>query len=260
MTFSTLNLDVNGAVATLTVNRPKALNALSSQVLGEIDGAVADLERQPGVRALIVTGAGEKAFVAGADIAEMAGLDPAGAAAFVALGQRVFDRLEALPFPTVAAVNGYALGGGLELALACDLIYASDRAKFGLPEVGLGIIPGFGGTQRLARWVGLSRAKEMIFTGDTIDAAQARAWGLALEVLPPEKLISHCAGVIERCLQKGPLAISRAKRAVSGGADLPLREGLALEREAFSGLFDSADRREGMNAFLEKRPPVYTGR
>jgi len=160
----------------------------------------------------------------------------------------------------VAAVNGFALGGGCELALACDFIYASENARFGLPEVSLGILPGFGGTQRLTRLLGRARAKELIFTGDVIDAAKAKEIGLVLDVVPLSNLLAHARAALERIAKKGPLAVRRAKEAIDRGADLELADGLTIERQVFSDLFDSDDRREGMKAFLEKRPPVFTGR
>lgn len=255
-----VRVEHDGPFATVTVDRPKSLNALDSRTLEELEKACAHLSGRPELRGVIVTGAGEKAFVAGADIAEMNAMDATRARHFGALGQRVMDVIAALPVPVVAAVNGFALGGGCELALACDFIYASENAKFGLPEVSLGVLPGFGGTQRLTRLVGRARAKELIFTGDMIDAARAREIGLVLEVVPLPKLLSHARAALERVAKKGPLAVRRAKEAIDRGADLELADGLHIERELFSDLFDSADRREGMNAFLEKRPPNFTGR
>lgn len=255
-----VRVELDGPFATVTVDRPKSLNALDSRTLEELEKACAHLSGRPELRGVIVTGAGEKAFVAGADIAEMNAMDATRARHFGALGQRVMDVIAALPVPVVAAVNGFALGGGCELALACDFIYASENAKFGLPEVSLGVLPGFGGTQRLTRLVGRARAKELIFTGDMIDAARAREIGLVLEVVPLPKLLSHARAALERVAKKGPLAVRRAKEAIDRGADLELADGLHIERELFSDLFDSADRREGMNAFLEKRPPNFTGR
>jgi enoyl-CoA hydratase len=255
-----VRVELDGPFATVTVDRPKSLNALDSRTLEELEKACAHLSGRPELRGVIVTGAGEKAFVAGADIAEMNAMDATRARHFGALGQRVMDVIAALPVPVVAAVNGFALGGGCELALACDFIYASENAKFGLPEVSLGVLPGFGGTQRLTRLVGRARAKELIFTGDMIDAARAREIGLVLEVVPLPKLLPHARAALERVAKKGPLAVRRAKEAIDRGADLELADGLHIERELFSDLFDSADRREGMNAFLEKRPPNFTGR
>jgi len=255
-----VRVEVDGAFATVTVDRPKSLNALDTRTLQELEKAASELSQRPEVRGVIVTGAGEKAFVAGADIAEMNGMDVERARHFGALGQRVMDALSALPVPVVAAVNGFALGGGCELALACDFIYASENARFGLPEVSLGVIPGFGGTQRLSRLVGRARAKELIFTGDTIDAARAKEIGLVLDVVPLPKLLPHARAALERVAKKGPLAVRRAKESIDRGADLELADGLRIEREVFSDLFSSADRREGMKAFLEKRPAAFTGR
>jgi enoyl-CoA hydratase len=259
VTEQTIRLTIDGTTATITVDRPKALNALNTATLDQMEEALAAVAQQRELRGLIVTGAGEKAFVAGADIAEMMNLNLEQSLAFAARGHRVFDALERLHCPTLAAVNGFALGGGCELALACDCIYASETAKFGLPEVSLGIIPGFGGTQRLSRLVGRARAKELIFTGDMVDAPRAKAIGLALDVLPATQLLAHCQAVIARIAKKGPLAVARAKRVIAEGADLPLAKGNQLEREAFAELFVSADRREGMTAFLEKRPAVFHG-
>jgi enoyl-CoA hydratase len=255
-----VRVEVEGPFATVTVDRPKSLNALDSRTLQELERAAADLAGRDELRGVIVTGAGEKAFVAGADIAEMNGMDSDKARHFGALGQRVMDVIAALPVPVVAAVNGFALGGGCELALACDFIYASENARFGLPEASLGVVPGFGGTQRLSRLVGRARAKELIFTGDIIDAAKAKEVGLVLEVVPLSQLLGHARAALERIGKKGPLAIRRAKEAIDRGADLELADGLTIERKMFADLFDSADRREGMKAFFEKRPPVFAGR
>jgi enoyl-CoA hydratase len=259
MSEQTVRLSLEGITAVITVDRPKALNALNTSTLEQLEEALASVAEKPEVRGLIVTGAGEKAFVAGADIAEMMDLNIEQSLAFAARGHRVFDALEKLHCPTLAAVNGFALGGGCELALACDLIYASQNAKFGLPEVSLGIIPGFGGTQRLTRLVGRARAKELIFTGDMVDAARAQDIGLALDVVPAPQLLDHCRAVIARIAKKGPLAVARAKRVIAAGADLSLAAGNQLEREAFADLFRTSDRKEGMTAFLEKRPAVFRG-
>ena len=255
-----VRLEVEGPFATVTVDRPKSLNALDTRTLQELEKAMSELSQREQLRGVILTGAGEKAFVAGADIAAMNGMSADQARHFGALGQRVMDVIAALPVPVVAAVNGFALGGGCELALACDFIYASENARFGLPEVSLGILPGFGGTQRLTRLLGRARAKELIFTGDMIDAAKAEEIGLVLDVVPLANLLGHARAALERIAKKGPLAVRRAKEAIDRGADLELADGLTIERQVFSDLFDSADRREGMKAFLEKRPPVFTGR
>ncbi|MDY7231103.1 enoyl-CoA hydratase-related protein [Hyalangium rubrum] len=258
MAYENIRLESQGPVTTLTIDRPKALNALNSKTLQEIESALQSLTSE--TRVLILTGGGEKSFVAGADIAEMSAISASQAREFAALGHRVMAALESLPCVTIAAVNGFALGGGCELALGCDLIYASEKAKLGLPEVSLGVIPGFGGTQRLARLVGKMRAKELIFTGGHIPAAQAKEYGLVLEVLPPEQLMEHCRTVATKMLKNGPLAISQAKRVIEFGADQDLRAANELERQGFAALFGSEDQREGMKAFLEKRAAAFTGK
>jgi enoyl-CoA hydratase len=258
MAYENIRLDIDGTLATLTIDRPKALNALNSKTIGELEAALGALGS--GVRALILTGGGEKAFVAGADIAEMAQLSETQAQEFAAAGHRTLLKLEQLGIPTIAAVNGFALGGGTELALACDLIYASEKAVFGLPEVTLGVIPGFGGTQRLTRLVGKARAKEMIFTGGKLDAAKAKEIGLALEVLPADKLLEHARGVAAKILKVGPVAVAKAKQVIEANADADLRKALEAERLGFAELFGSSDQKEGMKAFLEKRPAQFTGK
>jgi enoyl-CoA hydratase len=260
MTYQNILFELQDGVALLTINRPKVLNALNRQTLGELEAVLQAEARGPEVRALVLTGAGEKAFVAGADISEMSGLTAPQARDFAELGQRVFGRLEALPVPTIAAVNGFALGGGSELALACDLVYASERARFGQPEVNLGLLPAWGGTQRLARRVGPMRALEIVLSGDTYDAARAREMGLCLEVLAPEKLLEHARAKARTIASRGPLAVAAAKRVLRAGADAGLAQGLALEAEAFGLVFASDDMREGTRAFLEKRPARFTGR
>jgi enoyl-CoA hydratase len=259
MSYENLLFQVEDGIAVLTMNRPKALNALNTRTLAELDALLQAEARDPAVRALVVTGAGDKAFVAGADISEMSAMTPAQARAFAELGQRAFARLEALPVPTVAAVNGFALGGGSELALACDLLYASERARFGQPEVNLGLVPAWGGTQRLARRVGAMRALEIVLTGDMYDAARAKEMGLCLEVLAPDALLPHAKAKAKVIASRGPLAVAAAKRLVRAGADAGLPQGLALEAEAFGLVFASDDMREGTKAFLEKRPPRFKG-
>jgi enoyl-CoA hydratase len=259
LTYENIKLEITETFAVLTVDRPKALNALNTKTFLEMEHALDELSMQKGVRALIVTGGGEKAFVAGADISEMADLHAEGGRRFSALGHRIMATLEALPFPTIAAVNGFALGGGLELALACDLIYASEKAQLGLPEVGLGVIPGFGGTQRLTRLLGRARAKEMLFTATRVDAAKAKEYGLVLDVLPADGLMAHCREVAEKIAKAGPLAVAEAKRIVEWGADQDLRAANALEQQAFGLLFGTEDQKEGMKAFVEKRKPAFKG-
>jgi enoyl-CoA hydratase len=258
MAYENILVAREGLVAILTVNRPKSLNALNAKTLREMTGAVREIADQS--RALILTGAGDKAFVAGADIAEMAPMTPWSAREFSELGHVLTALLEDIPCATIAAVNGYALGGGLELAVACDMIYASENAKLGLPEVTLGVTPGFGGTQRLVRLVGKLRAKEIIFTGEMVDAQTAARIGLVNSVVPQQELLDHCKKVAEKIAQRGPLAIGRAKRLVERGYDMPLRAANRQEAETFALLFDTQDRAEGMKAFLEKRPARFVGR
>jgi enoyl-CoA hydratase len=260
MAYENLLWEVKDGVGVLTVNRPKALNALDSRTLSELDALLQQEAVGPGVKALVVTGAGDKAFVAGADIAEMSGMSAEQGRAFAAAGQRVTARLEALPVVTIAAVNGFALGGGSELALACDLVYASEKARFGQPEVNLGLLPGWGGTQRLARRIGPMAALEVVVTGEIYDAARARELGLCLAVVPPDKLLEHAVAKAKLIASRGPLAVAAAKRALRAGADFGLAQGLTLEAEAFGLLFATEDMREGTRAFLEKRPARFQGK
>ncbi len=234
------------------------LNALDARTLDELGQVIGEVERGA-ARGLILTGAGDRAFVAGADIAAMAGFSAEEARAFAERGQAVLERLERLPVVTVAAVNGFALGGGCEVALACDLVYASERARFGQPEVNLGIIPGFGGTQRLPRRIGTMRALELLLTGEACDARRARELGLVLEVLAPDKLLPHAREQVRKVASRGPAAIASVKRLVQAGAGLPLSAACELERHGFAATFSTADAREGMRAFLEKRPPRFQG-
>jgi len=251
-------VDADG-VALVTFDRPKVLNALDARTVDELADAVGQVERDRAVRALVLTGAGDRAFVAGADIGAMSAMSPLEARRFAEAGHATLARLEALPIPTVAAVNGYALGGGCEVAMGCDLVYASDRARFGQPEVSLGIIPGFGGTQRLTRRVGIMRALELVLTGDAVDAARAREIGLALEVVPAAELLGFARAQARKIAARGPVAIAAAKRIVREGADADLRTANELERQAFAALFGTKDAREGMRAFVEKRSPRFEG-
>lgn len=260
MSYETLRVERDGGVAVVTVNRPEKLNALNATVLRELEAAVAALTTGPEpARCVVLTGAGEKAFVAGADIAAMSAMTVAQARAFSEAGHRVGFALERAPFPVIAAVNGFALGGGLELALACDFIYASDRAKVGQPEVNLGLVPGFGGTQRLARRVGIARARELIYSGDSIDAARALAIGLVNEVVPHGDLQSRARTRATELAAKAPLAVGTAKRVLLCGSETDLPTACELEATAFSALFASEDTREGTRAFVEKRPPAFRG-
>lgn len=249
----------NGVVW-IEIDRPKALNALNTPTLHELERALDEAAKDPELRVLVMTGAGEKAFVAGADIAEMSAMGPTQARVFSAVGHRVFEKLEKLPVPTIAAVNGFALGGGMELALACDLLYASEKARFGQPEVNLAVIPGFGGTQRLPRKIGPMRALELCFTGDMIGAEKAREVGLVLEVFPAEALRENVEAIAEKIASKGPLAIAALKRVVIEASACDPRTANALEQETFGVLFGSEDQKEGMRAFLEKRAPAFQGR
>jgi enoyl-CoA hydratase len=249
----------DGPVATVTINRPRALNALDGATLAALADVFARLAAAPGVRCVILTGAGDKAFAAGADIKAMAAMTPAEAGALAGLAHRLGVIIDEMAAPVIAAVNGFALGGGCELALACDFIYASRAAKLGQPEVGLGVIPGLGGTQRLARRVGLSRARELLYTGAGVDAAEALRLGLVNAVLEPADLLPRVRALAEAIAARAPLAVAAAKRATRLGADLPLAAGLEVERQLFAGLFGTRDQREGMSAFIEKRPPRWTG-
>jgi enoyl-CoA hydratase len=248
-----------GPVSTLTIQRPAVLNALNVEVVVAIKRAADEVRERPEARALIVTGAGEKAFVAGADIAAMQHMTQQEARVFAAKGHAAMDALASLPFPVIAAVNGFALGGGCELALACDFIYASERARFGLPEVNLGIMPGFGGTQRLARRISVGLARELVFTGNIIDAQEALRIGLVNRVVPAEQLLAEAKKTALLIASKGPLAVQHAKRAIDEGLDNALRDGNELEQEGFVRLIATEDRKEGMTAFLEKRPAKFRG-
>jgi enoyl-CoA hydratase len=263
-TFQNILVDSGAPVRTVTVNRPAVLNALDAQTLSELDQAFAAIEpetvKPDGVRCVILTGAGEKAFVAGADIAAMSTLGVEEARRFSELGRRLSLRVESMAVPVIAAVNGFALGGGLELALLCDFIVAAQTAKFGQPEVNVGVLPGFGGTQRLVRRIGIGRARQLLYTGELIGADEARAIGLANEITPPADLMTRCRAIADRIASRAPLAIAATKRALRCGEDLPLERGLAFEQGEFAGLFGTDDQKEGMRAFLEKRPPKWQGR
>jgi len=251
------------AVVTLTVNRPDARNALDGPTVDALTAAFDAIDNDASVRCAILTGAGDRAFVAGADIKAMAGLDRAGGLAFAERGHRMADLMEALRVPVVAAVNGFALGAGLELALACDFIYAARTAKMGMPEVGLGVIPGFGGTQRLALRVGVARAREMIYSGVIIDADEALRIGLCNAVTEPDALMPRVRALAARIAGNAPLAVQAAKQTVTPGTlrgpDEPLAAALAVERDQFGALFATQDQKEGMRAFVEKRPPAWKG-
>ncbi len=258
-TDSPVLLAREGHLALVTINRPDKLNALNREVLERLFAIFTELRADASVRVAILTGAGEKAFVAGADIAGMRSLGTADAKAFADLGHRTGDVMESCPFPILAAVNGFALGGGCELAMACDLIYASDKAKFGQPEVNLGVIPGFGGTQRLVRRVGVGKARELVYTGAMIDAAEAHRIGLCEAVVPAAELSAHVRKVADAIASKGPLAIAQAKTVIRRG-DPTLPSANELEAQAFAMLFGTQDQKEGMAAFVEKRAAKFEGR
>ena len=255
--YETILVERDETVAIVKINRPKAMNALNSKVLLELYAAFKEIEEDKEVLAVVLTGEGEKAFVAGADIAEMADLDPSGGREFAVKGHTALGLIEKFPRPVIAAVNGFALGGGTEVAMACDIRLASEKAKFGQPEVGLGIIPGFGGTQRLMRLVGEGMAKELIFRGNIIKADEALRIGLVQHVYPPEELMPKAVEMAKEISTKGPLAVSTAKSLMNEGLDLGLTDGLSREVESFRQLFGSHDQKEGMKAFLEKRPPDF---
>lgn len=254
-----IKVEMEDGIATVTIDRQEALNALNTEVLDALHRVFHALGKKPEVRVVILTGAG-KAFVAGADIREMADFAPAQARAFALRGQRVFSEIEAFPRPVIAGVNGFALGGGCELAMACDIRIASEKAKLGQPEVNLGVTPGFGGTQRLARLVGRSQAKLLLFTGELVGAERALGLGLVNEVVPPEALLGRCRELAALIAQKGPVAVSYCKQAVNAGLEIDLDHGLAYEAELFAQTFATADQKEGMQAFVDKRPARFEGR
>jgi len=240
-------------ISHFSINRPKNLNALNPDVLQSIILLLEKLQKSNNTRVLIISGEGEKAFVAGADIHGMAQLGPRAIADYVELGQRAMRAIETAPFPVIAAVNGYALGGGLELALACDLVVASESSKLGQPEVNLGIIPGFGGTQRLIHRCGIGTARRLTYTGEIIDAAEALRLGLVDKVVPADQIISSAKAIAALIVEKAPLAIQRAKEVIRQSQDPSLLAGLRLEVQAFLELFTTIDREEGMTAFLQKK-------
>ncbi|HEU4699205.1 MAG TPA: enoyl-CoA hydratase-related protein [Gemmatimonadales bacterium] len=260
MDFTTLLFEVTDGIARVTVNRPDKLNALNATVIGELDRAVTEIMTNDAVRGVILTGAGPKAFVAGADIGELASQDPLSAKARARRGQAMMRRLEQCGKPVIAAVNGFALGGGCELAMACHLRFASENAKFGQPEVKLGIGPGYGGTVRLPRLVGRGRALELLLTGTMIDAQEAWRIGLVNRVVPAERLLEESEAVMRTILAQGPLAVRIVLEAVDAALDMSVDEALLLEANHFGLLSATADMREGTAAFLEKRAAAFQGR
>ncbi|HIJ86283.1 MAG TPA: enoyl-CoA hydratase/isomerase family protein [Desulfuromonadales bacterium] len=260
MEFKNLLIETTDGITTLTINRPQVLNSLTSEVVQELECALYGLDLDGTVKAVVLTGAGEKAFVAGADIKEMSEISAFQAHDFAMRGQRLMLLMRKMRKPVIAAVNGFALGGGLELALACDFIYASEKAKFGFPEVGLGIIPGFGGTQNLPRLIGPGRANELIFSGRIITAAKALDWGIVNEVFAPEELLPKALATAREITGKSPLGVAYAKDAIVNGMNMTKEDGFRYEASLFGVLFATADQREGMGAFIEKRPAEFKGK
>ena len=254
-----VDLDLEGAVATLTVNRPKALNALNAEVLSALDQHIQRIDEDPSIRVAVLTGAGDKAFVAGADIKAMQGMKPETARAFSELGHRVFARMESSGTVFIAAVDGFCLGGGCELALACDWVNASTKSTFVQPEVNLGLIPGFGGTIRLARKVGQARALQYCSTAEFIRGEEALRIGLVNAIFEPGSVLAETQQQARTIASKGPLAVANCKRLVRAGMDLPQERGNAMEQQAFGLMFGTADGQEGMSAFLEKRSAEFLG-
>ncbi len=246
-------LEKKGNVAIASIDRPKALNALNSEVLNDLNTLVDTVHADPEIRVLILTGSGEKSFVAGADIGEMSSLTKVEGEAFGKKGNDVFRRIETLPIPVIAAVNGYALGGGCELAMSCDIRICADTAVFGQPETGLGITPGFGGTQRLARLIGPGMAKQLIYSARNIKADEALRIGLVNAVYPAEELMAAAEKLAETIARNAPIAVRACKKAINEGLELPTDEAVALEETLFGSCFETADQKEGMGAFLEKR-------
>jgi enoyl-CoA hydratase len=259
MSYKTIKLDLSGAIATLTFNRPDVLNALNPEMTRELRRALHDVTDMPDVKVLILTGAG-KAFVAGADIRVLKELDPLEAKQFAEEGQATLFALAAMDMPVIACVNGYALGGGCEIAMACDFVCASEDAKLGQPEINLGVIPGFGGTQRLARLVGKGRAKELCMTGRMIGADEAYKMGLVTRIFPADTLVVETLKIAQMLAGKGRVALRAIKHVIDNGLDVDLKNACAMEVEAFSLCFASPDQKEGTTAFLEKRPPKFVGK
>ncbi len=257
MSYENLLIETKESIGIITINRPKALNALNTATLEELGKAFAAFNADDNIKVIVLTGAGEKAFVAGADIAAMQHLDPLAARDFAYTGQKIFTAIETMPKPVIAAIGGFALGGGCELAMACDIRVACENAKFGQPEVSLGVLPGFAGTQRLPRLVGKGIAKELIYTGDIIDASRAHAIGLVNKVVPPGEHLAHAIEMAEKIASKGPLAVRFCKEAINNGMEMDMDRACAYEAELFAVCFSTADRAEGMTAFLEKRKPIF---
>lgn len=260
MAYENLLVDVSDRIATITINRPKSLNALNRATMQELSAALEEIAGGRDVGVVLLTGAGEKAFVAGADISELRDFTPLQVLEFSRFGHEVLGKIERLPQPVIGVINGFALGGGCELAMACDILLAADTARFGQPEVNLGIIPGYGGTQRLPRLVGRNIAKEIVLTGEMISAQRAYEIGLVNRVVPQAGLMETAREIARKILEKAPVALRTAKSVMNRGIDLDLESACALEANAFAIMFSTEDGAEGMTAFLEKRKPAFQGR
>ena len=254
--YETIRYEKNGNIGIATINRPKALNALNALVVSELEQLITEVENDAELGAFILTGEG-RSFVAGADIGEQQVMDVAAGRKWGQRGSALFRRIEKLEIPTIAAVNGFALGGGCEIAMSCDIILASEKAKFGQPEVGLGITPGFSGTQRLPRRVGIAKAKELIFSGKHISAAEAKEIGLVNAVYAPEELMNAALEMAQSFAKNAPIAIKYAKACIDRGMQMDIDDGIAMENELFAMCYATEDQKEGMTAFLEKRPAVF---
>ncbi len=257
MENSNILIEIKEHVGWLTINRPESLNVLNSEIIESLEYSLNNLEQDATVKVVVITGAGNKAFVAGGDIKEMADMTPMAGREFARKGQRMIEFIEKMRKPVIAAVNGYALGGGLELALACDFIYASENAKLGLPEVTLGVIPGFGGTQNLPRLIGPNRAREMIFSGKILSAQQAKEWGIVNEVFAAEELSSKVMEIAGLIARNGMIAVASAKDSIVNGLNMSKEDGLRYESSLFATLFATEDQREGMQAFIAKRKAEF---
>lgn len=257
--YKNITIEDKTSYKIITICRPEALNALNAQTLLELSAEIDEISKKPAVRALILTGAGEKSFVAGADIKELQNLPPIKAENFSLRGQAVFSKIENFSIPVIAAINGFALGGGLELAIACDIRIASTTSKFALPEVNLGVIPGYGGTQRLSRLIGCAKALELTLTGDMINAEEALHIGLVNDVVPPEELIAKAEEFAKKLSKKAPAAVRFIKELVKKSADAKLEDGLKFEAAKFAITFSTSDKNEGISAFMEKRTPSFKG-
>lgn len=260
MEYQNIMFANEAGIGIITLNRPKALNALNGDTMRELSCLLTQIASDCSVKVVIITGSGEKAFIAGADITEMQNMSAIEGRNWGKLGQATFNQIENLPQPVIAAVNGFALGGGCELAMACDIRIASEKAKFGQPEVTLGITPGFAGTQRMARLLGKGIAKELLFTGDMIDAAEAYRIGLVNKVVAPQELMNTAKAMAEKIMSRAPVAVQLCKAAVNEGLDMDLDSGVAYEAEVFGLCFATADQKEGMTAFVEKRKANFIGK